>query len=388
MDCVGIVAEFNPFHNGHKYLLEMAKNLSGCNTALAVMSGNFVQRGDVALFDKFTRARCALNSGADIIIELPVSFASANAERFSQAAIFLMNASGIVSSLAFGAENDDINVLSLSADKISGLSIQENPKFHHALKQGMSYPRALSEALDISAPLSPNNILAMEYLKALKKLNSPIKPYAIKRIGAQHDNLSEQNGNFQSASYIREAIHKGGVLACNDFIPNAHELDDTQTHSLDKISDAIIYSLRMKSKNELSDLPDVSEGFENVIYAACREYSNVSDLVNGIKTKRFTMARIRRIMLYSLLEINKQTVSPLPLYIRVIGVRRDFLPILGELSKHASLPVIKSFADTRKLCPMACSQLELEVRSDCIYNLALNHRLPIVNDFSSPLLIV
>ncbi len=389
MDCVGIVAEFNPFHNGHKYLLEKAKALSGCRFALTVMSGNFVQRGDVALFDKYARAKCALKSGADIVIELPVSFAVANAERFSKAAIHLMHACGIVSALAFGAESDDVDILSLSADKISALDIQTNFEFQSALKKGMSYPRALSEALDIAAPLTPNNILAIEYLRALKSFNSPIKPYAIERLGAQHDS-SESNGLFQSASYIREAMRKNGVLACGDYIPYAHELDAVDMHFLDQISDAIIYSLRMKSIDRLKALPDVSEGFENVIYRACRAYSNVSDLISGIKTKRFTMARIRRIMLYSLLEIDKEILRayPLPSYIRIIGIKREALSILSELSKRASLPVIKDYSDTRQLSLEARSQLELELRADSIYNLASNHSGPVVNDFSSPLLIV
>lgn len=390
MECVGTVAEFNPFHNGHEHLLKTAKSLCGCQFAMAIMSGNFVQRGDVALFDKFTRAKCALKSGADIVIELPVSYACSSAERFSKAAIYLMNASGTVNALAFGAESNDINLLSRSADKISNLNIQTNTSFQCALKKGMSYPRALSEALDISIPLTPNNILAIEYLRALKNLNSPIKPYAIERVGAQHDNSAETNSTFQSASYIRQLMLQDDICAGYNYIPAAHCLDNAYMHSLDQLSDAIIYSLRMKSINAIKALPDVSEGFENVIYKACREYSTISELIGGIKTKRFTMARIRRIMLYSLLGIDLEMFNayPLPLYIRVLGIKKEALPILSSLSKQASLPIIKDYSDTKQLNEKARSQLELELRSDCIFSLASNCRRPVVSDFSLPLLII
>lgn len=390
MDCVGIIAEFNPLHNGHKYALEKAKELSGCKHIMAVMSGNFVQRGDIAIFDKFTRAKCALMTGAAIVVELPVCFSLANAERFAAGAVSILNKSGIVSSIAFGAETDDLNELSRVADMMNASKSNSNALFKANLKSGMSYPRALSNALGINGTLSPNNILAIEYLRALGALDSCIKPYIIKRTAVGHDCLNLVEGEYQSASFIRDGIRKNGVLSCKQYIPQEIEVEfcNATPHYLNSISDVIIYSLRRNSNLNL--LPDVSEGFENVIKRSCRQSSDITEFLSKAKTKRFTMARIRRIMLYSLLGIdaNFMTSNPMPLYIRVLGIRKEALPLLSELSHNSSLPVIKDYSDTKKLSDAAKAQLALEVSSDEIYNMSASKRTPVVNDFSLPLLII
>ncbi|MBQ9833124.1 MAG: nucleotidyltransferase family protein [Clostridia bacterium] len=366
MKCSGIIAEYNPFHQGHEYHLQQSLSLSGSNHTVVIMSGNFVQRGDIAIFDKFYRAKQALLHGADMVIELPCAFAVSCAERFAATAVNILDKSGIIDSLSFGSESSNLEMLEKQADNSLFESTDYTSKIKESLKTGVSFAKAKSEALEFT-PL-PNDVLAIEYIKAIKRLNSSIKPVPIKRIGAMHDSpIAEKNSEFMSASAVRELILSGNMQ------PGSTPVSSNSQ----EFSSAMLYALRTMSKAEIAALPDVSEGLENAVYTACRQASSYAEFLSLVKSKRYTLARLRRIAICALLRIsdklqNEALAHPeLYFYIRVLGVKKSSSFLLSELSKRSKLPVITGFSDTKSLSPQAKELLSLDLLSSDIYNLFL-----------------
>ena len=392
--CTGIIAEYNPFHNGHKYHIEMSKKLNGNRPIIVAMSGWFVQRGDVAAFDPYVRTKWALENGADIVLMLPVTFSMSHAERFAFGGVSLLESTGMVDSLSFGAECEDVSLISRLAETINSESCEYKSALTNALNSGKSFPAARSEALcrilgPESAALlsSPNNILGIEYLNAIKKIKSDIKPMAIKRVGAEHDSLGSKNG-LMSASAIRSEIRNGNSWRITQMIPDGVFSDISSLTMLDikKLSQSVIYALRRLSVEEIASLPDVSEGLENTIYAACRNSSDFNELTASIKSKRYTLARIRRICLNALLGITKQDYvhHAKPEFIRVLGVRRDSLSLLSELTQKASLPIVTCRADYDKLNPSAKEAFN----KDIFASEAAQINSSVISDFKRKLIIV
>lgn len=344
-----VICEYNPFHNGHEYMLsQMRKN--GSTHIAAVMSGNFTQRGDAAVFDKFTRAKAALHGGADLVIELPVEFACSYAERFAFGGVFAANALGCADELAFGSECGNISLLRTAAAAVNDENVLEELSMQ--LKKGITFAAARENAVqkifgaDISSLLRcPNDILGIEYLKALSLCGSNISPAVIRRTGAGHDSSISENG-ITSAKNIRQMIYSGDKSFVK-YIPDyARKIYQTasdqppQNGRMKKLENALLYRLRTMSKQEMAVLPEIAEGLENRLYNAARIYTDRESIINAVKSKRYTYARINRILTYTLLGFTAAELPEKPAYIRILGFNERGREILRAAKKNATLPII------------------------------------------------
>ena len=365
---LGIISEYNPFHNGHLYHLEKKKKLSGCDYTVAVISGNFTQRGSTSLVDKWEKTRMALANGVDLVIELPVLYSISSAENFADGSIKILNSLGIVDTLSFGAETSDIAVLSKIADVLTVEPTEYKNILSHELKKGLSFPKARENALlmylgDIrkySGVLSsPNNILGIEYLKALKKYKSNINPICIKRIESDYNSINFSN-NIASATAIRNLVKNKSFDIIKDLVPESTYsilIDNVQNgHIVEDLSifeKEIIYVLRKMSIEEIANLPDVSEGLEYSIKKAADSCNSIVELLNLVKSKRYTSTRIQRILLYALLGITKKdmqvskTTKP---YVRILGFNNFGKTLLSEIARNNPklniITSVKKFTDS------------------------------------------
>ncbi len=373
----GVVAEFNPFHNGHKYLFDSLKKNSE-DTVSVVMSESFVQRGEGAVFSVSSRVRAALSEGADLVLSLPVPYATASAGFFAKGAIEVLHGLGVIDALGFGSECGDEARLAKCAD------ILKTREFSHALEkylnQGLSFPAARQRAVsditnsELDGLLSlPNDILAIEYIYALNNLNSPIKPFAVKRKGVEHHGENPV-GEMCSASALREMLFSGGDAF--KYIPrNAagifneeiqKELAPCNFGGLEK---AVLYKLRTMSVKDFSLLPDVGEGLEYRIYEAVRSSKNLSEILEKVKTKRYTHSRIRRIILCAFLDIKKADVIRSVPYIRVLGFNEKGAGLLKVAKEKSALPIVTKPSDFNFLNDDAKALFSLECNARDIFAL-------------------
>ncbi len=333
MKTAGIIAEYNPFHNGHKYHIQQTKKLTNAEGIIVVISGSFVQRGEYAICNKWSRAEMALLGGADLVAELPCVYSCQSAEYFAKGAVSILE--GLKCEyLSFGTEAENIEDLTKIADFLKNPDQNFEGSLINNLQMGASYPRALADALDNNTINTPNNILAVEYLKHIKNM----KPVAVKRRGSQHDGKG-------SASDIRHKISKYESI---DFlIPNEslEILKNTPLADPKTFESLVLYKLRTMSAEQLKNTPYVSEGLENRIIEYCHKYSTLDEVYNSIKTKRYTMARIRRIFTNALLDITKDDITKPPQYIRVLGMNKTGMNILSELRDNTDIPIITKVAD-------------------------------------------
>ena len=367
MKICGIVAEYNPFHNGHKYQIEEIKNKHGYDAVIAVMSGNFLQRGIPASFDKFTRAKTAIENGVDIVIELPTCYATSSSEFFASGAISILQSLNCLDAVCFGASTDDLDIL----ENIASILINEpeDYKFYlqKELKKGISYPKARSnslcnylsnkyskEILENILP-DPNNILGIEYIKALKSLHSQIKPIAIKRIGTTYNSQEfDYDCYICSSTAIREKLKNSEIDFIKDFLPESSYKTIYDNYSLGKVQmeindfeKEILLTLRKMTNYEIAQIADVNEGLENVIQKALLKAYDIDTLIDEIKSKRYTLTRIQRILIHSLFNIKTAYLSKYkfnPQYARVLAVSKNGKKVLSEIAKKSSIPVITNVA--------------------------------------------
>ena len=332
---VAVICELNPFHNGHKYLFDTARRLTG-EPVIAVMSGSFVQRGEVAVCSKFERAEIALRNGADLVAELPTVYAVANAQRFAQGGVRIAKAFSDVTALAFGCETDDIEALQAAADALKNDEV--NAIVAALMKEGAYYPQAFERAVrtvcgDRAADVlsSPNNILAVEYLRALG--DSGIRPLPVLRRGAAHDSKNICGG-FASATQLREWLREGRDVSL--FLPEApREISDPVY-----LERAMLYRWRCMREDEWRKLPEVGEGLEYRITAALAEYNSTEEIISAVKTKRYTHARLRRIFACAALGVTEELQAKRATYARVLGFTDDG----AELLKNCRFEVVTSVA--------------------------------------------
>lgn len=369
---VAVISEFNPFHNGHKYLVQTAKKLSN-EPVIAIMSGSFTQRGEVALTDKFSRAKTALENGVDLVLELPTVYAVANAQRFAYCGVQIAKSFDCVNYLAFGCESGNVDSLK------NALNAVENPEVNKIISEKMSngdyYPRALQSAVreifgDETAEVlsSPNNILAVEYLKNLTETDK--KPLAVKRVGTAHDS-DKACDEFASASLVRSMLRQG--QNADKYVPSVME-KITFPENLERI---MLYKLRMMSAKDFSLLPDVNEGLENRIFDAVRSYNSLNEIISSVKTKRYTHARLRRIMTCALLDITENLQSTPIEYVRVLGFTKEGASLL----KNCNVEVVTSVAKTMKKESNISRLLEKDVLATDIAALAYNDVGRFGNDY-------
>jgi len=364
LNLFGTIAEYNPFHNGHKYHLNEMKK-AGATHIVVAMSGNFVQRGECAIYPKHERARAALKNGADLVIEIPSFFSMSSAQSFAYAGVVLLDALN-VRKISFGSESGDIEKLKAVAEAISDSDFEN--KLLEKLSTGMTYAAARESALrDISGELAdiiktPNNILGIEYINAINKISSDIEPTTISRLHTQHDSSESLNG-FISASELRKKIKNREEVS--EFLPYTFNSEPASVEQFEKM---ILYKLRTMSIKDLSKLPDVSEGLENRIYTAVKETKSLDELYEKIKSKRYTHSRIRRIVLSAFLGFEKNMFDA-PKYIRVLGLNEKGREILRAVRKTAKLPIIMKYSDVTDTIR---DMFELESICTDIYSLANN----------------
>lgn len=379
----GIVSEYNPFHLGHAAHISQTR-FAGATHVVAVMSGNFVQRGEPAFLTKWARARQALKNGADLVVELPLPWALSGAEKFAYGSVALLDALG-ADLISFGSECGDTAQLEQAAQALDSPTLRE--ALRSELKDGSTFAKARQSAIhslcgEETALLlrEPNNILGIEYIKALRKLDSKIKPFTIKRIGAAHD-APQAKGGIASASMIRGMIRNSEDFTA--YLPEtsaevvkAEIAAGRAPADISRVERAILAKLRTMSQEDFANLPDVSEGLENRIYTAARKASSLEELYDAVKTKRYTHARIRRIVLSAFLGLNSSLNDGIPPYLRVIGFNRRGLEILHSAKMTTKLPIITNSSDILSLDSKARNMIELESRSTDLFALCMPHAAP------------
>ncbi|MDR2903064.1 MAG: nucleotidyltransferase [Clostridiales bacterium] len=403
MTVCGIIAEYNPFHNGHRYQIQKARALSGADAVAVVMSGNFVQRGEPAICDKYIRTKAALQNGADIVFELPVFFAAASAAYFAAAAVGLLDQSGIVDFLCFGSESGDIAALSAIAEHLSRETADFKSKLNAALKTGLSFPSARQKALGGAFPVpgQPNDILAIEYLKALKAAESRIKPLAIRRKGAgYHAETLPAGGQNPSASAIRKWIQStpAGLPLLKTAMPEtslallAEAIENGNApNTLDRFSHIFRYLMATERRK---DILDVNEGLENRMRQFAATDPTISEIAARVKTKRYTHTKIQRAILHTILNISmtdfeKFMNSGGAHYIRVLGFRKEKSAVLAQLKEKAGLPVLLNLKHAKKtLTADGMKMLRHEILTTDIYNLGLDTPRAPDYEYSVPLCII
>ena len=392
---LGIIAEYNPFHNGHMYHLQKAKEQSGAQYCICVMSGNFVQRGNTSIVDKWKKAEMALLNGVDLVIELPTIYSVASAEGFSLGAIKLLNNLKIVDAISFGTETSDFAAL----NNISSIVNEEPMKYksilNSELKKGLSFPKARENALMLylndnkrydNILNTPNNILAIEYLKALKKIKSTIQPIPVKREKVYYnDNVIVDE--FASATAIRKLLKNEEFSEIRKVVPKStYQILKKETElgnvvlDLSRYEKEIIYNLRRMTVSEIAELPDVNEGLEHSLKNAANYSNDITNLINIVKTKRYTVTRIQRILICALLGITKRDVGMAKKaepYIRVLGFNEKGKELISRINKQnpkaTVITSVKKFQDknnNNKNSKIYKRLLDIDIFSTNVYTMA------------------
>lgn len=398
MRTVGLITEYNPFHNGHLHHLQESKRLAGAEVAVAVMSGHFLQRGEPALVDKWRRTRMALAAGVDVVVELPFPWACNSAPVFAAGAVRCLDALGGVDALCFGSESGSLEELQAAADLLLIRWEEIARGTRRLLREGVSYPaaraRVVAEMADARVAellASPNNILGIAYLKALQQLKSGIVPLTVPRIGAgYHD--QQASGHIASATGIRAMLGEGKSVG--EFIPqeSATLLTDARLEGLVVDVELLLRQLATVILRDAELLPhiyQVEHGLESRLVEAARKCESLTGLIEAVKSRQLTRTRIQRILCYVLLGISDEgmaeTLASGPLYLHLLGCSERGQAWLARTRKKRSLPLVQNFSRIQATLKRrygvgsapyleAQRQLQLEERATQIYSLLLKQR--------------
>lgn len=380
MNIAGITAEYNPFHTGHAYQISALKAQLGPDTSVvAVMSGSWVQQGRPAVTDKWTRARMALNGGADLILELPTVWAAVSAESFARGAVELLCRCGVIDTLCFGSETGELAPLLAAAECLDSPDYPE--QLRKALEGGASFAAARQAAVEAligpagAALASPNNNLGVEYLRALRSLHSNIKPVTIRREGAAHNSLDRTGEGFRSATQLRQHLARGEWEAVRPYVP-AGNLDILQSAPLadPRLGErAVLACLRKMTAEDWAKLPDAGagEGLPQRLERAGRQCRSLDDFFTLAKTRRYAMARLRRMALWAFLGLTAADVPAEPPYLRVLGFNARGREVLKQMKTTAQLPILTKPAHARELDGPGRRLFELEAQCTDLYGLFL-----------------
>lgn len=378
MQTLGIITEYNPLHYGHAYLMEQLRKRLGADTAVVcAMSGNFVQRGDFALIGKHHRAAAAVACGADLVLELPVPWATSSAERFAQGGVATLVATGLLTHLGFGSECGDVDALQTVAKTLG--HDQYPIRLKEALLTGISFPKAREQALaqllgDQANLLStPNNALAVSYCQALQTMAPQVQVVTIPRVGASHD--GDAVGNIASASGVRQLVQAGEDVSRFLPAPMAKALEQEMAAGRAPVfashsQRAILAKLRTMTLEDYRLLDEGNEGLYNRFYKESRTATSLDGLLMAVKTKRYPYARLRRMALWGYLGLSPQTVPDTVPYVRVLAANERGRDLLGQMRTTATVPVLTKPADVAKLSPQAQRLFEMEVRATDLYTLS------------------
>lgn len=371
MQVSAIICEYNPFHTGHKYQIDSIRENIEDVAIVCVMSGDFVQRGDVAIIDKHTRAKIAVENGADLVLQLPAFFSTQVAEIFARGSVSLINSLGCVDFLCFGSESGDIEKLYESANSDTDKEI-----LRQSLKSGNSF--ASSYFTSESMINMSNDILATEYIRALKNFKSKTRPFVIKRQGANYNDKG-LNENFSSATAIRESLKKGDIAKIKSFIPSGAQNYFDIIKFDEDFFELIKYSIITK-KDKLNEIFEIGEGLENKILSKIEESKDMEDLIMNIKSKRYTYTRIRRILFNILLDIKKTDIEEikkrnfyLP-YVRVLAFNDRGREVLKEIKKIGNIKIINKVANHSIQEPYEKTLFEKDILATKIYNISKKSR--------------
>ncbi|MEA4852736.1 MAG: nucleotidyltransferase [Christensenella sp.] len=397
MKIAGITAEYNPFHQGHQYHILQTSKKSGAEAIICIMSGNFTQRGEPAVFDKWSRAKAAVLGGADLVLELPFAYAVQSAEQFAFGAVSILDKLNCVSCLSFGMENGSLNDLTKLAHFLAKESQEYSYLLKNSLDTGLSYPAARAAVLsrllpEIGAHLysSPNNILALEYLKAIETLQSSLQPVSILRCGgAYHDKFPHKT--FASATALRRQILDCGIASVSDEnIP----LAEKQCYANSPVFPSSLYPyaafrLRQMSISKISKIFGVSEGLEYKIFETVKKANSYDTFISMIKSKRYPHSRLQRLLLYCFMGITKEQMTEAmnaEVYARVLCIKKEKLWLLSYLSKHASIPLITKAAQFPQNNPL----FDLDLKASDLYGLLGDQKkiAPSRRDFIQKLMII
>lgn len=412
MKTVGIIAEYNPFHNGHAYQIQKAKEITGADYCIVVMSGDFVQRGAPAMMDKYLRARIALLSGADLVLELPAYYALSSAEYFAGGAVCLLDKLGVVDNLCFGSECGDIELLMTFAR----LLLNEDETFKQTLQRnlrlGHSYPQARNTAIEASSPqltahinilTSPNNILGIEYCKALIKRDSRINACTIRRAGSPYHDSSLHTG-FCSARALREALKCSNTpeSILNQVPSDIRPLMTEQylkTYPVfeDDLSLLMHYRLLSEPSGEFTSYPDIDKELSDRIINLLPQYRDFPSFCDLLKSKNRTYARISRSLLHILLQIHQDDLNRYlsvgqVFYARMLGFRESAGPLLNAIKQSSDIPLLSKLANAGNLLtPIGMSMLEKDIYASHVYQGIVRNKfpgtdtVPEINEYKEPI---
>ncbi len=405
MKLTAIIAEYNPLHNGHIHHINLSKKLTSADGIIVIMSGNFVQRGTPAIYNKWIRTQMALLCGADLVIELPSAYAIASAEHFSFGAISIIHGLYKVQDIVFGSETDDIHKLDKIANFLyqleynqKNIDIQQLSKYQDMMKYflntGMSYPKARSNALnkvlhietDFLYKNSSNDILGIEYIKSIRRLNSHIKTYSIKRQGSNYHSTAIKNEvqHFSSANAIRKqllsTIDDDNFYKIKDSIPAAlHDIyQNTVVTSEQSLYPYILYKLWSEDVNSLKNISEISEGLENRIIQSSIHSTDYNDLIDKIKTKRYTRTRIQRALLNIVLNLKKEDIHEIyktnqHIYARILGANQKGRHIIKYLKNYSNIPIITNINKFIPYSNYMQQLIEFDHRTNDLYTLLSNN---------------
>lgn len=412
MKVCGIVAEYNPLHNGHLYHLQEAKRISEADYTIVVMGGNFMQRGTPAIMNKYDRARAALSCGVDLVIELPSYYATGSAEYFAMGAVSLLTKLGVVDTLCFGSECGDSALL----QQIARILVEETPAYKECLqshlRSGNTYPAARSAALlqvcpELSATISvlnnPNNILGIEYIKSIIKQDSSILPITTKRFGSDYHDI-RLGINQSSSSALRQALWTNvpleelqSQMPAESYAILDNYLKCNQFLQLNDFSEILYYKLLSESDKGFADYIDVSPALSDRICNNLYSFRDFEAFCDLLKTKEITYSRISRCLFHILLNMRKDELATymdelsITPYVRILGFREEATPLLSEIDKKTVIPLVTKLADAHKiLSEPALSMLQKDIMISDVYNSirAFKENVPIYNEYSTPIVIV
>ncbi|MBP0963156.1 MAG: nucleotidyltransferase family protein, partial [Oscillospiraceae bacterium] len=390
MKVAGVIAEYNPFHKGHALQLQQLRQLGYTHIAVA-MGGNFLQRGSAAICSKHLRAQMALLGGADLVVELPLGWACAPAQRFANGGVALLEALGC-RTIAFGSECGSLALLQQAAqasqsEEVSALTQQlmaDGRTFAAARQAAMAqlYPDQVAAVFD-----NPNDNLCVEYLLALQSQDSGMQPLALQRVGAAHDSAQAEQG-IASASHIRELILAGSFEEASSLLPQSSWqvlrgaiANNLAPAHLQRAEAAILARLRSMSTQDFSALPDLSEGLENRLYTAARQACSLEEFYQLAKTKRYTLARIRRLTMAAFLGLRKDELPDLPPYLRVLGFNARGQELMTAAKQKNTLPLSHSLARLEELGGTCAATARLEAQATDLYGLMTPVPLPCGQDY-------
>ncbi|MCM3717273.1 nucleotidyltransferase [Fictibacillus phosphorivorans] len=396
MKATGVVVEYNPFHNGHYYHLQESRNVTQADCVIAVMSGNFLQRGEPALLSKWKRTKMALLGGADLVIELPYAYATSYAPRFAFGSIFLLQAAG-ADSFCFGSESGDVSVFHETLDLVNSQDQDFQAYVSEFIAQGLSYPTAAARAFEqLKRPLpldlsKPNNILGFEYIRASRELGSAIQPFTIKRKNANYHDVLLGKGDIASATAIREAVFSHDIEKAASYIPdytsNILKVEKKEKGTLmswERLYPLLRYQLLSSSPSEINKFYEIEEGLEFRMIEAMKEAEDFQSFMSRLKTKRYTWTRLQRACLHVLNKIQKEDMHQIldapPKYLRVLGMTETGREYLSSVKKSLELPLVTTVSKHD------FEGLKMEAKTSLVYaqGAVLNGSLAEKEEYNTP----